>query len=56
MLGVAESGINGIRVYSEEEAYELGIPFDLDDFETPSSPGNAVTRRLVDALRRRTVR
>jgi flagellar protein FliO/FliZ len=56
MLGVAESGINGIRVYSEEEAYELGIPFDLDDLAAPSSPGNAVTRRLVDALRRLTVR
>ncbi len=56
MLGVAESGINGIRVYSEEEAYELGIPFDLDDFENANSSGNAVTRRLVDTLRRLTAR
>jgi flagellar protein FliO/FliZ len=56
MLGVAEHGINGIRVFSEEEAYELGIPFDVDDFETPRSPGHAITQRLVDALRRLTVR
>ena len=56
MLGVGEGGISSIRVYSEEEAYELGIPFDLDDFETPSSPGSAITQRLVEALRRLTVR
>ncbi|HWD70307.1 MAG TPA: flagellar biosynthetic protein FliO [Solirubrobacteraceae bacterium] len=56
MLGVAEHGVSGIRVFSEEEAYELGIPFDLDDLQTPNSPGNAITRRLIDALRRMTVR
>jgi flagellar protein FliO/FliZ len=56
MLGVAEQGINGIRVFSEEEAYELGIPFDLDDFETPSSPAGAIGQRLIEALRRLTVR
>lgn len=56
MLGVGEGGINGIRVFSEEEAYELGIPFDVDDFETPSSTGGAIAQRLIDALRRLTVR
>jgi flagellar protein FliO/FliZ len=56
MLGVAEHGVNGIRVFSEEEAYELGIPFDLEDLETPRSPGGAISRRLIDALRRLTVR
>ncbi len=56
LLGVAEHGVNGIRVFSEEEAYELGIPFDHDDFDTPGSPGSAVSQRLLDALRRLTVR
>ncbi|MGH2859962.1 MAG: FliO/MopB family protein [Solirubrobacteraceae bacterium] len=56
MLGVAEHGVNGIRVFSEEEAYELGIPFDNDDVEAPGQGGGAVTQRLVDALRRLTVR
>jgi flagellar protein FliO/FliZ len=57
MLGVAEHGINGIRVFSEEEAYELGIPFDPDDFDTPSRVGGVQpAQRVVDALRRLTVR
>jgi flagellar protein FliO/FliZ len=56
MLGVAEHGVNGIRVFSEEEAYELGIPFDTDDLESSSSPASAIGQRLIDALRRRTVR
>lgn len=56
MLGVAEQGINGIRVFSEEEAYELGIPFDNDDVEAPSSPAGAIGQRLIEALRRLTAR
>jgi flagellar biosynthetic protein FliO len=55
LLGVAESGVTGIRVFSEEEAYELGIPFDPDDFETPGR-GGAPKARVIDALRRFTVR
>ena len=52
LLGVAEHGINGIRVFSEEEAYELGIPFDTDDFDTPAvapvaSPRSASSTRSV---------
>jgi hypothetical protein len=57
MLGVAEHGINGIRVFSEEEAYELGIPFDPDDLDTPGRRSGAQpAQRVVDALRRLTVR
>jgi flagellar protein FliO/FliZ len=56
LLGVAEHGINGIRVFSEEEAYELGIPFDSDDFDQPGRPGGQPKQRVVDALRRLTVR
>jgi flagellar protein FliO/FliZ len=56
LLGVAEHGINPIRVFTEEEAYELGIPFDLDDFESSGKGGSAATQRLVDLLRRLTVR
>jgi flagellar protein FliO/FliZ len=56
LLGVAEHGINGIRVFSEEEAYELGIPFDSDDFDQPGRGGAQPRQRVVDALRRLTVR
>jgi flagellar protein FliO/FliZ len=57
MLGVAEHGINGIRVFTEEEAYELGIPFDPDDFDAPGRlSGVQPAQRVVDALRRLTVR
>ena len=55
LLGVAESGVTGIRVFTEEEAYELGIPFDPDEFETPGR-GGAPTARVIEALRRFTVR
>ena len=56
LLGVAEHGINGIRVFSEEEAYELGIPFDHEDFDQPGRAGGQPAQRVVDALRRLTVR
>lgn len=56
LLGVAEHGINGIRVFSEEEAYELGIPFDPEDLDTPGRGGAQPARRIVDVLRRLTVR
>lgn len=56
LLGVAEHGITGIRVFSEEEAYELGIPFDTDEFDTPGRAGAQPAQRVIDALRRLTVR
>jgi flagellar protein FliO/FliZ len=56
LLGVAESGVTGIRIFTEEEAYELGIPFDPDEFDTPRGGGSAPAQRVVDVLRRLTVR
>ncbi len=57
MLGVAEHGINGIRVFSEEEAYELGIPFDPSEFETPGRRAGRLSAQTVLAtLRRLTIR
>lgn len=56
MLGVAEHAINGIRVFSEEEAYELGIPFEPEDLAAGGRGGGAATARVVEALRRLTVR
>ncbi len=57
LLGVAEHGINGIRVFTEEEAYELGIPFDPHDLDTPGRMGGVQpAQRVIDALRRLTVR
>jgi flagellar protein FliO/FliZ len=56
LLGVAEQGINGIRVFTEEEAYELGIPFDQDDFATPGRGGAVTTQRVLQTLRRLTIR
>ena len=56
MLGVAEHGISGIRVFSEEEAYELGIPFDPDEFDTPGRGARPTAQRVVETLRRLTIR
>ncbi len=57
LLGIAEHGITGIRVYSEEEAYELGIPFDPEDIDTSGGAGGLQPmQRLVESLRRFTVR
>jgi flagellar protein FliO/FliZ len=69
MLGVADHGITSIRVFNEEEAYELGLPFEP---ETGSSPGGAgafsalggrggrggreQAQSLIDSLRRMTIR
>ncbi len=55
LLGVGEHGVNGIRVFSEEEAYELGIPFDPEDLDR----GRGIrkpARSLVDSVRRFTIR
>ena len=54
LLGVAEQSINGIRVFTEEEAYELGIPFDAHDAD--GGGGGRPTQRVLDTLRRLTVR
>jgi flagellar protein FliO/FliZ len=57
LLGVAEHGVTGIRVFSEEEAYELGIPFDAEEFVSSGRNGGLPSlQRLVESLRRFTVR
>ncbi len=57
LLGIAEHGITGIRIYSEEEAYELGIPFDPEDIDTSGGTGGLQPmQRVVESLRRFTIR
>ncbi len=57
LLGVAEHGVTSIRVFSEQEAYELGLPFDPEDIDTSGGVGGlAPVQRLVSSLRRFTVR
>lgn len=57
LIGISENGITGIRVYSEEEAYELGLPFEAPD-DGPSSYGRGgpPILRLVDTIKRFTMR
>jgi flagellar protein FliO/FliZ len=55
LLGVAEHGVTGIRVFSEDEAYELGLPFHSDDDDHVGG-GPAPIQRIVDSFRRFTVR
>ena len=57
LLGVSEHGITGIRIYSEEEAYELGLPFDGPDDGAPMyGRGAPPLQRLVDTFKRFTMR
>jgi flagellar protein FliO/FliZ len=57
LLGVAEHGVTSIRIFSEEEAYELGLPFDPEDIDTSGGVGGlAPVQRVVSSLRRFTVR
>lgn len=57
MLGLAEHGITSIRVFSEEEAYELGLPFEPEDGSGVAGGGVRLPLlSLVDSLRRMTVR
>lgn len=51
LLGVSEQGITGIRTFSEDEAYELGVPFDPPD-DGPSMGGTPPLQRVIDAFRR----
>jgi flagellar protein FliO/FliZ len=57
LLGISEHGVTGIRVYSEEEAYELGLPLEVpDDALSASNSGLPPVQRLGHALRRFTTR
>src|SRR3954454_23560194 len=57
LVGVSEHGVTPVRTYSEEEAEAVGlIDGDLeDDFEPPLG-GDGSTLRVIDDLRRKTVR
>ena len=54
LVGVAEHGVTPIRTYTEEEALELGLIGEDDDFE--DDPPRAGAVRWLDRLRDRTVR
>lgn len=57
LLGIAEHGISAIKVYSEEEAYELGLPLEASgDASRAWDGGTPPLQRVIDSLRRRTVR
>ena len=57
LLGVGEHGVTGIRAFSEDEAYELGIPFDPPDDDRPAGRGGSPPlQRLFDVLQRVTGR
>lgn len=57
LLGVADHGITGIRVFTEEEAYELGLPFEPEDGYTSGAAGGLTPiQRVIESLRRFTVR
>jgi flagellar protein FliO/FliZ len=52
LLGVADHGVSDLRVFSEEEAYELGIPLHADE----PTVANSLAGRVVEAVRKRTIR
>jgi flagellar protein FliO/FliZ len=56
LLGISEQGITGIRVYSEEEAYELGLPLEAPEEGLALSDGLPPVQRLLRTLKRFTVR
>jgi flagellar protein FliO/FliZ len=55
LLGISEHGVTGIRVYSEEEAYELGLPLEAPD-DGPDVNGGPPVDRLMRFVKRFTVR
>jgi flagellar protein FliO/FliZ len=57
LLGVADQAITSIRVFNEEQAYELGLPFDPEDtFAGATTTGVSPMQRVVELLRRLTAR
>lgn len=56
LLGVAEHGITSIRIFTEEEAYELGLPFEPEDTYSATRTPRVQLLNLFDSLRRLTVR
>ncbi|MGC9220622.1 MAG: FliO/MopB family protein [Solirubrobacteraceae bacterium] len=57
LLGLADHGITSIRVFNEEEAYELGLPFEPEEtHSTVHATGIAPIQSVINTLRRLTVR
>jgi len=56
LLGISEHGVTGIRVYSEEEAYELGLPLEAPDDGADLNGGGPPLDRLMRLVKRFTVR
>lgn len=57
LLGIAEHGISPIRVYTEEEAYELGLPVEASDGAGHGwDAGLPPVQRVIDSMKRRTFR
>src|SRR5215212_3268667 len=57
LVGVSEHGVTPVRTYSEEEAEAVGL-LDLDDADddAPRNGGGGALGRVIDDLRRKTVR
>lgn len=51
LLGVSDQSITGIRTFTEDEAYELGVPFDPPD-DVSSMRGAPPLQRMINAFRR----
>jgi flagellar protein FliO/FliZ len=56
LLGISEHGVTGIRVYSEEEAYELGLPLEAPEDGDDVNGGGPPIDRLMRLVKRFTVR
>src|SRR3954453_21043553 len=57
LVGVSEHGVTPVRTYSEEEAEAVGL-LDLEDAddEEPPRGGGGALKRVIEDLRRKTVR
>ena len=58
LVGVSEHGVTPVRTYTEEEAEAVGLldPDALDDDEPPYGGGGGALKRVIEDLRRKTVR
>jgi flagellar protein FliO/FliZ len=58
LVGVSEHGVTPVRTYTEEEAEAVGLldADEGDDDEPPLGGGGGALKRVIDDLRRKTVR
>jgi flagellar protein FliO/FliZ len=57
LVGVSEHGVTPVRTYSEDEAEAVGLlDGELDDDDTPAGPSGGPLNRIIDDLRKRSVR